>query len=91
MPKKKKHEELCNHCGKCCYFKVALGKQAFFSKNHCPFLDLNTKLCTVYKDRFKKNPECLSIKDAIRIKALPNDCPYVEGLEGYQGPIWIED
>ena len=67
-----------------------IGNEAFFTKNHCEFLDTETNLCTVYRDRMKKKPGCLTVKEAIEIKALPNDCPYVERLKNYDGPKWID-
>lgn len=59
---------------------------SFFTKNHCNFLDEKTGKCTVYKERFEKNPDCLSVEKAISQRALPNDCPYVKDKYGYQGP-----
>ena len=87
---KNKEENLCNQCGKCCYIKVMVSGIPFFSKKHCKFLDTKTKLCTIFKDRFKKNPNCLTIEEAIRIRALPDECPYVKDKKGYRGPIWID-
>jgi uncharacterized cysteine cluster protein YcgN (CxxCxxCC family) len=85
--KKKKDENLCRRCGKCCYIKMKFGRVSIFTNKHCEFLDTNTNLCTVYKDRFEKKPGCLTIEQAIALNALPNDCPYVKDIEGYEGPL----
>jgi uncharacterized cysteine cluster protein YcgN (CxxCxxCC family) len=80
-------EQLCNRCGKCCYYKTKVGKISVFTSNHCEYLDEKTNLCTVYENRFKVKPDCLPIEKAIEISALPNDCPYVKDIEGYEGPL----
>jgi len=84
-------KDICKKCGKCCYIKVVIGGIPFFSKNHCKFLDTDTNLCTIYNDRYKKNPSCLTAEEALRIKALPNECPYTKKEKGYEGPIWPKD
>jgi len=62
----------------------------FFSRKHCEFLDTKTNLCTVFKDRFKKNPNCLTAEEAREIRALPDECPYTKKEDGYKGPIWTD-
>jgi len=85
--RKKRKEKLCNRCGKCCYVKIRVGRINVFTNKHCEFLDEKTNLCSVYKDRFKMKPGCLTIEQAIALKALPNDCPYVKDIEDYEGPL----
>jgi uncharacterized protein len=80
-------EDICNRCGKCCYYKQKIGKIPVFTNMHCEFLDENTNLCTVYENRFKMKPDCMTVDQAIRTKALPNSCPYVKNLKDYEGPI----
>jgi len=63
----------------------------YFSRRHCEFLDVKTNLCTVYKDRHKKNPNCLTAEEARKIRALPDECPYAKKEKGYKGPIWPEE
>lgn len=79
---------LCKKCGKCCYIKTIVAGIPVFTRHYCEYLDLNTRLCKIYKNRFKKNKNCLTIEEAISIKALPNDCPYVKDIKDYKGPIW---
>ena len=91
MNKTSDKEDICNRCGKCCHFKIRIGSISVFSRKHCEFLDEETNLCIVYKDRFKKKPGCLTIEEAIDIKAVPNDCPYVKDIQGYDGPKDIDN
>jgi uncharacterized protein len=88
---KNKKEEICNQCGKCCYIKTMIGDEAIFTRTHCEHLDTKSNLCKVYKNRFEKKPGCLSIEKAIEIRAVPDNCPYVQGLKNYKGPRWIDD
>lgn len=72
------HEALCTRCGKCCYKKVILGRTVFITPFPCEFLDTETNTCTVYANRYEKNPNCLPVVDAMRHNAFPADCGYVE-------------
>lgn len=68
-------KNLCKKCKirkYCCYQSVlapsASGKMYnIILKNHpCKFLNPETSLCMVYENRFKLNPYCLTIKEAIK-------------------------
>lgn len=82
-----KKKDICRRCGKCCYTKIRIGEIEVFTKQHCRFLDEKSKLCTIYKERFKKNPKCLTVEQAIAIRALPRDCPYVQNIKNYKAPL----
>lgn len=43
----------------------------------CKYLDPNTKLCTVYENRFWKKRTCLDVKQAIIDGAVPAGCAYL--------------
>jgi len=87
----KEWEELCTGCGKCCCDKVWRGKKLVALTSFCKFLDLETNRCSVYKNRFTLEPLCSQIDaDIIEMGALPEDCPYVENLPGYKGPLMID-
>ncbi|GMV80815.1 MAG: hypothetical protein AMXMBFR7_19990 [Planctomycetota bacterium] len=73
-----KHEALCTNCGKCCYKKIIVGRTVFITPFPCEFLDTGTNRCTVYEERFEKNPDCLAIREGLQHSAFPSDCPYVE-------------
>jgi Fe-S-cluster containining protein len=76
-PLPKEHEELCNHCGKCCYKKLIIGKRTYITPFPCDYLDTETNLCTIYETRREVYPECLSIEVGLTQSAFPEDCPYV--------------
>ena len=80
-------ESLCKKCGRCCRRKVAIEGVVFWTPFWCPHLDRETKLCREYARRHDASPSCLSIPEAIAKRALPTDCPYVAGMEGYRGPV----
>jgi uncharacterized cysteine cluster protein YcgN (CxxCxxCC family) len=76
-PGKPVDEALCTHCGKCCYKKLIIGRSVYITPFPCDYLDTKTNLCTIYKERHEKNPECLSIYIGMRVNAFPAECPYV--------------
>ncbi len=71
------HESLCNHCGKCCYQKIIVGRTVYLTPFPCTFLDTHTNMCTVYDRRHELNPDCLSIETGMKHSAFPSDCGYV--------------
>ena len=81
------HEDICRKCGKCCRRKAIIGGRVVYLPHYCKYLDVNTKLCTVYHRRFEVNSACKSIEEAIRMRILPADCVYVRGIKGYRGPV----
>lgn len=54
----------------------------------CLYFDTSSKRCTIYENRLKINPDCLSIERGIARRAFPDDCPYVKDLSWYKGPIY---
>ena len=79
-PLTKEHEDLCNHCGKCCYKKLIIGRRTYITPFPCDYLDTATNLCTIYETRREVYPECLSIEVGLTQSAFPEDCPYVPVL-----------
>jgi len=84
-------EDKCTQCGKCCYRKVMWQGIAVFTNSHCPHYNVETKLCKDYENRLNLGVGCLTVEEAIKNKALPNDCPYVEDLDDYVGPVTFEE
>lgn len=82
----------CKKCGRCCARKVIVGDRVFYTAHYCPYLDLETKLCTVYERRHEINPHCLTVEEGIRLGVFPADCPYVADIPGYRPPAedWDE-
>ena len=76
-------DELCERCGRCCIlhaYKTEKGVEVIY----CEHLDPETKLCKVYKDRFKHG--CLTVMEGILAGVFPKDCPYVRNLKNYEEP-----
>ncbi len=80
-------ENLCRRCGRCCCRKFLLGEYVYHTPFHCQYLDLETRLCTVYERRFEVNPYCLPVERAMERGIFPADCPYVAGREDYRAPV----
>jgi uncharacterized cysteine cluster protein YcgN (CxxCxxCC family) len=72
-------EDKCRRCGRCCRSLAVLPDGSLaHTGTPCPFLDTATNLCRVFKDRFWRNPHCLTTQEAMAGGLLPDDCPYVE-------------
>jgi hypothetical protein len=78
-----RHEALCRRCGRCCYEKLLVDGRVFTTRKPCPHLDATSNLCTVYEERFARNPRCLTVAEGIEWGVFPKDCPYVKDLPGY--------
>jgi len=85
---------LCKKCKikkYCCYQSVlAAGESgkmySIILKNQpCKFLDTKTSLCLSYKNRFKLNPYCLTVKEGIKQNAFHKDCLYIKAKKHYRG------
>ncbi len=83
-------DELCERCGRCCIVNVFMDSKGVPVIKYCEHLDNETKLCKIYKNRFKKEKTCLSMMEAIMAQALPKDCPYVRNLKNYIEPKCYE-
>jgi len=79
-------EDACLRCGRCCYAKVVIGDDVFYTDIPCLYLDVSTRLCRVYEHRFEVNPDCLTVEKGIAGRAFPADCPYVAGIQDYRPP-----
>ncbi|MBA2862593.1 hypothetical protein [Methanococcus maripaludis] len=80
-------DDLCEQCGRCCIIHVFNSTECSEPEVvYCKHLDTETKRCSIYKTRFKKEKECLSMLEAIMVSALPKDCPYVKNYESYEEP-----
>ena len=78
---RKDWEKICNRCGKCCYIRsVTKNGVVVHYDMPCEYFDTETKLCTVYEDRFKVCDHCgkVTLSTALFNPSLPKDCPYVQ-------------
>jgi len=79
-------EEACRKCGRCCFEKIIVNNEVFCTSVPCAYLDSATRRCSIYPDRFKLNPHCLTVSQGIEFRAFPAYCPYVSGLTDYRPP-----
>lgn len=92
MMKRKKWEERCRRCGRCCYEKLEYRGEIYYTGTPCEWLDTATRLCAVYPDRHKVRPGCLPLTPfTVARGILPADCPYVQGLPDYRPPHLFEE
>ena len=81
-------KNLCDKCptlGLCCCHAILIVKgkektKVYLPNIPCKFLDTKTKLCTVYKDRFEKNPYCNSMTHLAKDDGCPPECLYKDHL-----------
>jgi uncharacterized cysteine cluster protein YcgN (CxxCxxCC family) len=80
-------EALCRRCGKCCAEKVEVDGKIYITRKMCRFLNTESRQCTVYKDRFRAEPDCLSTLEGLPMMVFPADCPYTKTIENYIPPL----
>ena len=82
------HEALCNHCGKCCYQKLIIGRTVYATPFPCKYLDVHTNQCTIYERRHEIYPDCLSMESGFKHSAFPADCTYIPTMapKNYKPP-----
>lgn len=85
------YENLCRRCGVCCHQKVRFGDVVVITDVPCDYLDIATNTCTVYSERFMRQPLCSTAEKSVEIGALPEDCPYVGGVADYSAPVLLKD
>lgn len=81
------HEAKCKRCGRCCYQKVIYKNKIYYTPYPCPYLDVRTRLCTVYEHRHSVNPYCLSVEEGLKLGVFPADCPYTKDVPNYKPPV----
>jgi len=78
----KSWDSLCNRCGKCCYTRSVSpsGKVIIHYDKPCENLNLETHLCNIFYDRFRKCNHCgkVGLFTALFNPSLPHDCAYVQ-------------
>ena len=83
-------EALCRQCGLCCYEKERRERMAPGGRRRrevvtdfrkpCRYLDISSRRCTVYAERFHACRECrrMTVRHALFVKWLPPRCGYVQ-------------
>ena len=86
-------EDLCNRCGSCCFEKRynAQGKLKV-STVACRYLDISTRECRVYSQRFHTGEECLKLtpQNVTYASWLPTECAYRKLIDSNPS-IQLED
>ncbi len=78
---------ICFKCptqGICCLYETRIHGKRLVSDFYCRYLNLETRKCKVFTNRFKKNPECLTIKEMIDGGHVPPWCLHVKDNIDYQ-------
>lgn len=73
-------ETLCRGCGSCCFEKIEDERGTiFYTQTACRYLDVVTRQCRIYENRFSINPECIKLTPELvpNLRWLPHDCGYV--------------
>ncbi len=75
-------DDLCSRCGQCCYDRRVTreGEVIINYFSPCEYLDPETNLCTVYRERFNRCSHCgkVDLMTALFNPTLPSDCAYVQ-------------
>jgi uncharacterized cysteine cluster protein YcgN (CxxCxxCC family) len=72
-------ESICKQCGFCCFEKYENDNGTiFYTQTPCRYLDVVTRRCKVYANRFKTNPDCIQLTPELvrSLKWLHPDCGY---------------
>jgi uncharacterized cysteine cluster protein YcgN (CxxCxxCC family) len=73
-------EARCRGCGSCCFEKIEDDRGTiFYTQTPCRYLDVVTRQCRIYANRFAINPECVKLTAELvpTLHWLPQDCGYV--------------
>ncbi len=87
-------ESLCDGCGWCCLEKAEDPETGAITLRGvaCEHLALPACRCEIYPDRFRLNPQCVSMapqREAIMaLTWLPDTCAYRLVAEGRELPSW---
>jgi uncharacterized protein len=87
--RKAQWEGLCRRCGLCCYEKDVRGLRVeTIWTRPCRFLNVATRECTVYAERFQRCPECrrMTLRHALFVPWLPERCGYVSHFRPWLRP-----
>jgi uncharacterized protein len=85
-------ESLCDGCGKCCLHKLEDEEagELCFTSVACRHLNLETCRCSVYEERLKHVPDCVTLRpdNLDELVYLPSTCAYRLIYEGQELPAW---
>jgi len=73
-------EARCHGCGECCFEKIEDDQGTiFYLMSACRYLDLETRQCRIYENRFVINPDCVKLTAELvpTLRWLPQKCGYL--------------
>ncbi len=77
----------CHRCGSCCFEKIEVEGEIYYTDDPCPHLVLGSRLCRIYDSRSRLKEGCVPICGEIISRGiLPAHCAYVVGIPGYVAP-----
>ncbi|MDA8431322.1 MAG: hypothetical protein M0T70_18875 [Geobacteraceae bacterium] len=83
-------ESRCRGCGECCFEKIEDDRGTiFYLMSACRYLDLETRQCRIYDNRFVINPECVKLTPELvpALRWLPRGCGYLEAPQPDVPPL----
>lgn len=72
-------DAICRQCGRCCFEKLEDERgRVTYTTTACRYLDLDSRTCKIFENRFQINPECIALTPALvcTLEWLPDDCGY---------------
>ena len=78
-PEDRGWEDRCRQCGACCFEKIENERGTiFYTRIPCRYLEVVTRRCRIYENRFSINPECVKLTEELvaTLRWLPPDCGY---------------
>ncbi len=85
-------EALCDGCSKCCLYKLQEpgSDELRFTNVVCRYMDMDTCLCTDYRNRHENVPDCIHLTPRLAREAnwLPKTCAYRLVAHGEDLPWW---
>jgi uncharacterized cysteine cluster protein YcgN (CxxCxxCC family) len=72
-------DSLCRRCGSCCFEKIEDDRGTiFYTQTPCRYLDVVTRECRVFENRFSTHSECMQLTPELveTLRWLPPDCGY---------------
>jgi hypothetical protein len=88
-------ESLCRRCGRCCHSAMRLsGKFVLLKDLPCRRLtweDDGRARCRIYERR-EATGYCNKLsRSSVERNLFPPDCPYMQGIPGYQGKVEVRE
>lgn len=77
----------CGKCGECCREKYDIDGRIYMTVRYCRYWDAATRLCTIFPDRHRLHPACLTRAQAYEKGVFPKTCPIVSDIPGYSGTV----